>query len=625
MPRKKPERNKNPTQPAGDYVLDPKEFRDPEAQPLSAREKELVRRAYALYRHFADRLRSEHEAMHDARAMRKLRHPQRSGTSAAMNTLNSCIDNVIADQIDNMPEARMAPEREETAQSAEELTDVVSYILYHAGWPGKYQKIMEDAVVTGTGIAEVFWDDESEDGDGMVNVLHWHPEDFYPDPMYENIQDGRGIFKVTQTTVAWVEEHYPYAAGYVSGSTEGTELESDLSEAPDGDVRTTLLEFWYKRYDAKKRKNRVHMAMLAGGALLFSTETGYGIEGGEKEYREGIYAHGMYPFTVFKYRDVFRAPFGTGLIHDYKDTQTAIDRYQKYVDDNARESSVQRHFIRRGSGVNPEDIANYNRTVIEWDGNDIREVMQTIQAAPLNNQVFQNMQYLVDSMKQDCGQNQFSRGEGGLGVTAAAGIVALQEAGGKITRWHTEAFKDAFREMVEQIIWVLSEYMPADRKMRIVGGWDNTENMENRLIELSAPKFEGDEMLKPAYFVRVQVQKNNPMQNQAHNEFVQNVTQVCAQYGKPLPPEVVVRLMRDVPNKQAILKAIAQSGTMQDEIANLQTQLEQAQMQIQGRDAVIDSQAKALGTPSIAQGGADYSALVQPTEEQPTIKERGLG
>ena len=619
MPKKKPERNKNPTRPAGDYVLDPKEFRDPEAQPLSAREKELVRRAYALYRHFADRLRSEHEAMHDARAMRKLCHPQQSGTSASMNTLNSCIDNVIADQIDNMPEARMAPEREETAQSAEELTDVVSYILYHAGWPGKYQKIMEDAVVTGTGIAEVFWDDESEDGDGMVNVLHWHPEDFYPDPMYENIQDGRGIFKVTQTTVAWVEEHYPYAAGYVSGSTEGTEFESDLSEAPDGDVRTTLLEFWYKRYDAKKRKNRVHMAMLAGGALLFSTETGYGIEGGENEYREGIYAHGMYPFTVFKYRDVFRAPFGTGLMHDYKGTQNAIDRYQKYIDDNARQSSIQRTFIRRGSGVNPEDLANYGKTVIEWEGNDIREVMQTIQAAPLNNQVFQNMQYLVDTMKQDSGQNQFSRGEGGLGVTAAAGIVALQEAGGKITRWHTEAFKDAFREMVEQIIWVLSEYMPADRKMRIVGGWDNTENMENRLIELSAPKFEGDEMLKPAYFVRVQVQKNNPMQNQAHNEFVQNVTQVCAQYGKPLPPEVVVRLMRDVPNKQAILKAIAQSGTMQDEIANLQAQLEQAQMQIQGRDAVIDSQAKALGTPSIAQGGADYSALMQPTEEQPTM------
>lgn len=618
MPRKKPERNKNPTQPAGDYVLDPHARQDPEAQPLSDREKELLRRGYSLYNHFSDCLRTEHEAMHDARAMRQLRQDQRSVTSPASNTLNSCIDNVIADQIDNMPEARMAPEREETAQSAEELTDVTSYVLYHAGWPGKYQKIMEDAVVTGTGIAQVFWDDDLEDGDGMVNVIHWHPEDFYPDPMYEDIQEGRACFKATQTTVAWVEEHYPHVKGYVTGSMDGTELERELAEAPDGDVRTTLIEYWYKRYDAKKRKNRVHMALLAGRALLLSTETGYGIEDGEATYREGVYAHGMYPFIMFRYRDVFRKPFGTGLVHDYRDTQNTIDRYQKYIDDNARQSAIQRTFIRRGSGVNSEDLANYNKTVIEWDGNDIREVMQTIQAAPLNNQVFQSMQYLVDCMKQDSGQNQFNRGEGGLGVTAAAGIVALQEAGGKITRWHTESFKDSFREMVEQIIWVLSEYMPPERKLRIVGGWDNTENMEGRLIELSAPKYEGDEMLRPAYFVRVQVQKNNPMQNQAHNEFVQNVAQVCAQYGNPLPPEVVVRLMRDVPNKSSILKAIAQSGTMHDQIAQLQAQLEDANNKIAGRDAVIDSQNRALGTPSIAQASnIDYSAIA-PADQQQT-------
>ena len=175
MPRKKPERNKNPTQPAGDYVLDPQDRRDPSQQPLSDEEKALVKRAYTLFDYFESKLRDDHMAMHDARAMRQLRQEQRSVTAPASNTLNSCIDNAIADQVDNMPEARMAPEREETAQSAEELTDVVSYILYHAGWPGKYQKIMEDVVVTGTGIAEVFWDDDAEDGEGMVNVICWHP------------------------------------------------------------------------------------------------------------------------------------------------------------------------------------------------------------------------------------------------------------------------------------------------------------------------------------------------------------------------------------------------------------------------------------------------------------------
>ena len=617
MPRKKPERNKNPTVPLGDAIVDINARADPEAQPLSDREKELVRRAYALFDHFYDKLREEHEEMYDARRMRQLKQEQQSRTSPPSNTLNSCIDNAIADQVDNMPEARMAPEREETAQSAEELTDIVSYVLYHAGWPGQYQKIMEDTVVTGTGIAQVFWDDDLEDGEGMVSVSMWHPEDFYPDPRYENLQDGRGCFKVTRTTVAWIEEHYPDAKGYVGGDAYNTDYEPQ-PDVPDGDIETTLLEFWYKRYDAAKRKTRVHMALLAGRALLFSSETGFGAEK-KDEYKEGVYAHGQYPFVMFKYRDVFRKPFGTGMIHDYRETQHAIDRCLKFIDDNARQSSKQKHFVRRGSGINIDDIANYDKEIIEWDGSDIREVLQTVQANPLNGQVYQIMQYMVDTMKQDSGQNQFSRGEGGLGVTAASAIQSLIEAGGKLTRWHTEQFKDAFREMIEQVVWVLSEYMVAGRKLRIVGGWDNTENMDGKFIELYAADYEGDKLKKPAYSVRVQVQKNNPLQNQAHNEFVQQVAQVCAQYGTPLPPDVVIRLMRDVPNKTAILKAVTQNGTMHQQLQQMQAQIQQMQQQIAGQQAVIESDAKALGTPSIAQGTPgtpDYSQML--AQQEPT-------
>ena len=182
-------------------------------QPLDEQQKALVSRAYSLFDDFVDDLRDDHQEMRDARAMRALRQNERSATSPPSNTLNSCIDNVIADQIDNMPEALMLPEREDTANSAEEMSDVVSFVLYQSAWPEAYQTIIEDAAVTGTGIAQVFWDDDADDGNGMVSVLAWHPEDFYPDPTQENIQDGRACFKVTHTTVAWVEEHYPHARG----------------------------------------------------------------------------------------------------------------------------------------------------------------------------------------------------------------------------------------------------------------------------------------------------------------------------------------------------------------------------------------------------------------------------
>lgn len=593
----------------GDIRLDPLEGMID--QPLPAEGRELVKRAYELYDFFREKLTDVHEEMQGARKMRQLRQDEKSRTAPASMTLNSCIDNVIADQIDNMPEAVMVPEREETANTAEEMTDVVAFILYHAGWPGKYQKIMEDAAVTGTGIAQVFWDEDSLDGEGMVNVIPWHPEDFYPDPMYENIQDGRGCFKTTGTTVAWVEEHYPHAKGYVrSDEIRHDDPASSDDNIPEGDKRVTLLEFWYKRYDAEARKYRVHMAQLAGKALLYSTEVGVGGANAD-EYREGVYAHGQYPFLLFKYRDVFRKPFGTGMVHDYKDTQTTIDRYQKYIDDNARQSSVQRHFVRRGSGINVDQIADMSQQIIEWEGADIREVLQTVQASPLNGQVYQMMNFLVDAMKQDSGQNQFARGEGGLGVTAASAIEMLQSAGGKITRWHVEQYKDAFREMVEQILWVVSEYLEPGRKIRIVGGWDSGHAMMDKFVEIIAPNKEGDKLPAPAYAVRVQTQKANPYWTEQFNQLLIQASQVAAQSGKPIPPDIFIGMLQGYPDKARVVKMLQQSGTMHDDIAQLQAQNEELMRKIQGLEAVRRSNQRLLGTPSIAKNQSQS----QPTQQ----------
>lgn len=612
-------RNKHPP---GDIRTDVQAALSVGEQPLSDKQKELVRRAYSLYEKFRSDLRDEHEEMRRARQMRQLRQDEQSKTAPLSNTLNSCVDNVIADQIDNMPEAKMYPEREETAKSAEEMSDIVSFVLYQAGWPGKYQQLMEDAVVTGTGIAQVVWNEDALDGDGLPDVTVWHPEDFFPDPQYENLQDGRGCFKATRTTVAWVEEHYPDARGYVKADDVryGEEVSGEALYAPDGDRDTTLLEFWYKRYDAKKRKNRVHMALFAGKALLYSTELDYGVER-KGEYEEGVYAHGLYPFTMYKYRSVWRRPFGTGLIYDYRSQQEAIDRYQKYIDDNARQSSRQRLFIRKGSGINPDEVADMSRDIVEWEGNDIREVMQPVQADPLNGQVYQMMQYLSDTMKQDSGQNQFSRGEGGMGVTAASAIEMLQTAGGKITRWHTECFKDSFREMIEQLLWVLSEYMEPGRTLKIVGGWDSTGAMEERLVQLLATRKEGDDLPKPAYTVRVQVQRHNPGWIQEENNFILQIAQICGQYGQPMPPEIVVSLLQGYPNKAAVMRAVQTNNQTQNQIKQLTAQNEQLTQQLAQAQRANTQILKGMTTP----GGAastkasqpDYQSLEQNTDETP--------
>jgi len=91
--------------------------------------------------------------------------------------------------------------------------------------------------------------------------------------------------------------------------------------------------------------------------------------------------------------------------------------------------------------------------------------------------------------------------------------------------------------MVEQILWVLSEYMEPGRKMRIIGGWNSSGGGRGGGIEAVAAGGGGGTLPRPAYTVRVQVQRGNPNQIQTDNEFLMQAVKICADAGTPLPPE----------------------------------------------------------------------------------------
>lgn len=113
MEREKP---REPPQ-AGDIRLDPFEVLRSE-QPLAVRKRRFCAEATICLSFTGGTCwrNTGKCAGHVPCAQKK--QQDRSRTSPASNTLGSCIDNAVADQIDNRPEALMIPEREETAQSA---------------------------------------------------------------------------------------------------------------------------------------------------------------------------------------------------------------------------------------------------------------------------------------------------------------------------------------------------------------------------------------------------------------------------------------------------------------------------------------------------------------------------
>ena len=138
------------------------------------------------------------------------------------------------------------------------------------------------------------------------------------------------------------------------------------------------------------------------------------------------------------------------------------------------------------------------------------------------------------------------------------------------------------------------QYMTPGRRLRIAGGWDGTGNMTDRYVELIAPGAEGDRMEKPAYSVRVQVQKNNPLQIQADNEFLTQAAQICAQSGQPLPAESVIGLMEGFRTKSSVLRAVQENSRTQQELAELRAAVEQMTEQNEMMNAALIAQAKAM-------------------------------
>jgi hypothetical protein len=117
--------------------------------------------------------------------------------------------------------------------------------------------------------------------------------------------------------------------------------------------------------------------------------------------------------------------------------------------------------------------------------------------------------------------------------------------------------------------------------------------------------------------VRVQVQRHNPAWTERFNDLLMRSAEVSAQSGRPIPADILIDALQGFPDKGRIVRMLRETGTMYDQIAQLQQQAQEMGKMIQAKEAVIRSDAQAMGAPSIARqmqnpaSKPGYSALMQ--------------
>jgi len=558
--------------------------------------KKLAGEAYGRLRIWRDGCREMHERAREARKIILLQDPKQDAQTASrrkdkrtiqLQTLKSTFNNCVADQMDNMPEALMMPETRELQKTAEDLTDVVRFIMNMNRYESLHRKRVEDCFGTGTAITQVVWDPDMDGGKGNVALIRWPVEAFLWDPAAEDIQDSRALFKVSWFPKSWYEQHYPDLAEEI-GSDEGeysglgmadAQMDSKLAD----EDKTMLVEYWYRLYDAKKRRYTINVAYLAGGVVL--------------EESKDIYKHGMYPFVLDVFTPIEGLPVGDGLIQELAPMMRYVNRYASYIDMNLRMSSKGRLLVDRNAGVDKEALLDWENDVVEGDRID-SSAIQWLQTQPFTGMVTQQMLQPQTDIKQDSGQNQFTRGETAGGVTAASAISALQEAGGKITRLRTAVLNQGYRSIVEQVMWLINQFYDKKRVVFITG------ERNEREIDASAERLFGRKssgvLPPPPYTVQVQVQRRNPLRQQAQNELIMQSYSMSAQAGQYFPLSALFELLQ-VDGKERILPVLRENEVITQKLQQMQMLQDQVASQQQAIDnlkAVNDRLAQSAGAPA---------------------------
>lgn len=505
-------------------------------QKLTEAEALILAQGRTLLTRFITASREDHRRYRRARRIYALDDGERDAgqtlspgeSTPQLPQLVTSIRNAVADMCDNRPEVIFFPEREGLEDIARDLTDIMGHILEERSFPEVYRQVCEDKFVTGLGIYQIFWDEGLDEGGG-IDVIRWPAEALYTDPTAEDFGEGRAVFKVSRHPVSWFYQHYPDKAAFI-GADEPLLLEDKSRE--DDEPSVHLVEYWYRIYDAASGRTRIHCAHFAGGALLDASQL---------TAPEGVYTHGLYPFVLDGYRKVSGRYLG--MIDDLYPLQEAANRYARYEDRNARLSARQRFLVNEASGLSAADVADCDKEILTARSINENAVRQ-LNASPLNPQISASRLRYLEMIKEESGQNLFNRGETGGGVTAASAILALQEAGNKISRSNQAATSQAIARLAQQALALMCQFFQPRRSFYITGRSDGATALftRARTVGLSARQIAaaGEH---PPYLTRIRIRKCNPLQLQARAETIMNAAALAQQAGNPLKTSDIFRLL----------------------------------------------------------------------------------
>lgn len=354
-----------------------------------------------------------------------------------------------ADMMDYIPTAVCLAREPGDEADAKALSEIIPVILERSGFSECYSRNMWTKLKHGFCIYGVFWNGELQNGIGDIDVRRVNAMQLYIEPGVRDIQDSRAVFYTEEAEKSAVLAKFPHCN------------REQLEEIEGSDGRVLVVDWYYKKR-LPGGKTVLHYCKFSGDAVLFATEN-------DPNFEKGWYEHGKYPFVVDVMYPMEDSCTGFGLIAMAKNPQTYIDRMDRNLMEYMDWATRVRYFCKKNTGVSENDFADVTRRVVEVEGDLGEERLRQITVEPLDSMWIKLKSAKVDELKETTFNRNVLQGGSEGGITAAAAIAALQEAGSKGVRDIVSSSYRAFVRLVYLVIECVRQFYDAERYFRVLG------------------------------------------------------------------------------------------------------------------------------------------------------------
>lgn len=554
----------------------------PEGKPRIGQEE--VARAIEILNRYKQGKRNLEERIVQDELWWELRHwevirrgkggSSQAGSEPTSAWLFNAILNKHADAMDNYPEPVVLPRERSDEGSAKVLSSILPVILEYNDYEQTYSDNWWEKLKHGTAAYGVFWNIQKENGLGDIDIRQIDLLKLFWEPGVTDIQQSRNLFLVELVDEDLLEQRYPQCKGKLKGNTVDVK-EYIYDDTVDVSGKSVVVDWYYKVLSPSGR-TVLHYAKFVGDTLLFASEN-------EAEYQErGWYDHGLYPVVLDVMFPEKGTPVGFGYVAICKDPQLYIDKLSANILETAMMGTKRRYFASTSTNINKEQFLDWNEPIVDVEGELDDKRLQEIQVRPLDGVFVNVLQMKIEEMKDTAANRDVNSG-GGSGVTAAAAIAALQEAGNKASRDMISASYRAHTAINTLCIELIRQFYDETRSFRIMGGgpgeyeFVDVNNVALRDQRVS-PAYKGEEpglYRKPIFDIRIMAQKKNPFSRMEQNERAKELYKLGFFNPQRAQEAVGALEMMEFEGKEKVLEQIKQGKTLMNSMEQMGKQMEQ--------------------------------------------------